>query len=58
MDFHIAMISQHKTVVFISGKHLAGIINQLSFLKIPLAVGILHGIHAPLISCHLIGMPL
>ena len=58
MDFHIAMISQHKAVVFISGKHLAGIINQLSFLKISLAVGILHGIHAPLISRYLIGMPL
>ena len=58
MDFHIAMISQHKTVIFISGKHLAGIINQLSFLKISLAVGIFHGIHASLISCHLVGMPL
>ena len=58
MDFHIAMISQHKAVVFISRKHLAGIINQLSFLKISLAVGILHGIHASLISRHLIGMTL
>ena len=58
MDFHIAMISQHKTVVFISGKHLAGIINQLSFLKISLAVSILHGIHASLISRYLVGMPL
>ena len=58
MDFHIAMISQHKTVVFVSGKHLAGIINQLAFLKISLTVGILHGIHAPLISRYLIGMPL
>ena len=57
MDFHIAMISQHKAVVFISGKHLAGIINQLSFLKISLAIGILHGIHASLISRYLVGMP-
>ena len=45
MNFHVRMISKHEAIVFITGKHRRGIINQHGIPLLPIRILKMHGIN-------------